>query len=355
MATVSQHPLRRSARLPPEDTDAGITRPHLSRLTRDVGDDSLSDKKPVIDRQERTVVVHKVSPKDSLPGVSLRYGIPLAELRQINQLWASDPIHLRDVLYIPVDKVTRTLSSPDPLQHSDSCANALEDGPSISRLDLPPSATIQRIPSSQLSFFPPSPPAHRRRQRRRSLTDSQIPRSQPATLSRSHTRNHSHHSTSLSSLLTALPTAASTRNSIVPRLSFDSISSSFDDRSRSQSDNEENHELEEVVSRDYPTEAKVPRNDVYDPRPSASIPRHRAHRILPLSPPSSYIPSSPPLSVIRTVQMEPSPTMQIPKRMNSTLIHDQEGKTESLISRSKVYASAHDFMETDAMNKRLLR
>ncbi|KAM6502105.1 hypothetical protein JOM56_002082 [Amanita muscaria] len=340
------HPLRRSARHPPEDTDAGITRPYLSRLTRDVGDDSLSDKRPVIDRQERIVVVHKVSPKDSLPGVSLRYGIPLAELRQINQLWASDPIHLRDVLYIPVDKVTRTLSSPDPLQH--------EGGPSISRLDLPPSATIQRIPSSQLSFFPPSPPAHRRRQRRRSLTDSQIPRSQPATLSRSHTRNHSHHSTSLSSLLTALPTAASTRNSIVPRLSFDSISSSFDDRSRSQSDNEENHELEEVVSRDYPTVAKVPRTDVYDPRPSASIPRHRARRILPLSPPSSYIPSAP-LSVIRTVQMEPSPTMQIPKKMNSTLIHDQEGKTESLISRSKVYASAHNLMETDAMNKRLLR
>ena len=36
--------------------------------------------------------------------MALRYGISLAELRRVNHLWASDSIHLRKVLYIPLEK-----------------------------------------------------------------------------------------------------------------------------------------------------------------------------------------------------------------------------------------------------------
>lgn len=38
------------------------------------------------------------------------------------------------------------------------------------------------------------------------------------------------------------------------------------------------------------------------------------HRVRVSSPPTSYIPPSSSLSVVRTVQLEPSPIMQIPKR-----------------------------------------
>lgn len=44
----------------------------------------------------------QVSRSDSLPGIALKYGISLADLRKANQLWASDPVQLRQVLYIPI-------------------------------------------------------------------------------------------------------------------------------------------------------------------------------------------------------------------------------------------------------------
>ncbi|KZV66654.1 carbohydrate-binding module family 50 protein [Peniophora sp. CONT] len=57
-------------------------------------------------RQEgqRAVLVHQVAPTDSLPGVALKYGITLSDLRKANQLWAHDSIHLRSTLLIPLDQ-----------------------------------------------------------------------------------------------------------------------------------------------------------------------------------------------------------------------------------------------------------
>ena len=106
--------------------------------------------------------------KDSLAGVSLKYGIALPELRRANQLWTSDSIHIRKVLYIPVDKTRQAIyvrealidSTPRPDRQSPSHAQH-----SSSRRDSPPPAeanlpdigklTIRRIPASQLSYFPP--------------------------------------------------------------------------------------------------------------------------------------------------------------------------------------------------------
>ena len=44
----------------------------------------------------------QVTRTDSVAGVSLRYGVSLADLRRANRLLASDTIHLRKELYIPL-------------------------------------------------------------------------------------------------------------------------------------------------------------------------------------------------------------------------------------------------------------
>ncbi|KAG9309222.1 hypothetical protein JVU11DRAFT_10701 [Chiua virens] len=46
-------------------------------------------------------ITHSVGPTDSFAGVALRYGVSIAALRRANQLWPSDPIHLRTELLIP--------------------------------------------------------------------------------------------------------------------------------------------------------------------------------------------------------------------------------------------------------------
>ncbi|KAG2065084.1 hypothetical protein BDR04DRAFT_190312 [Suillus decipiens] len=50
-------------------------------------------------------ILHTVSPGDSLVAIALRYGVSLAALRHANQLWPSDPVHLRTQLIIPRHRV----------------------------------------------------------------------------------------------------------------------------------------------------------------------------------------------------------------------------------------------------------
>ncbi|KAL7284437.1 hypothetical protein ACG7TL_001727 [Trametes sanguinea] len=112
-----------------------------------------------------------VQPTDSLPGVSLKYGISLAELRRANQLWPSDPIHLRETLYIPVDKArnVRHLRSIE-LRNTEDTANqasihsndvdVVVRNDHVSSQSTPSHAqeqqyTLRRVPASQLAFFPP--------------------------------------------------------------------------------------------------------------------------------------------------------------------------------------------------------
>ena len=99
----------------------------------------------------------------------MKYGIALPELRRANQLWTSDSIHLRKVLYIPVDKTRQAIhlrealidknarsddqSSPDPAPTLPDQTTSVEASlPDIGKL------TIRRVPASQLSYFPP--PTH---------------------------------------------------------------------------------------------------------------------------------------------------------------------------------------------------
>ena len=80
-------------------------------------------------------------------------------------MWASDPIHLRKVLYIPVDKALKAkhlvLEHLETTSASSSEAQLVDtsvSGENERRVSSPPRATpltIRRVPAAQLSFFPP--------------------------------------------------------------------------------------------------------------------------------------------------------------------------------------------------------
>ncbi|KAM0748437.1 hypothetical protein T439DRAFT_358331 [Meredithblackwellia eburnea MCA 4105] len=53
--------------------------------------------------KEREVIVHQVSKTDTIASISLQYGITPQALRTSNRLWATDSVHLRKTLHIPLD------------------------------------------------------------------------------------------------------------------------------------------------------------------------------------------------------------------------------------------------------------
>lgn len=347
-----------------------MTRPHLSRIVNTgtlvdapaLDADQVSITSSPTTEAEKDVLIHEVTSKESLAGVSLKYGIPLPALRKANHLWPSDSIHLRKVLYIPIEHATRAqefINEPSLISLS---SESEDDGghDTSSETSIPvQSSAIHRIPASQLSFFPPSSTASK------SGSDSvdNSPetsghRSYPNHLrpSASNGRYGSPANNSLTSILTALPLAASTRDEIITRLSFDSVSSSYSDRSRVNSDDEGGHELNEVAERKH----KHAQEDdtVTSASPSMSTPRvsHQT-TVIPLisrttsqppsslrqlqhnrpmlstSPPSSYVPHSH-NPYVRTVQLEPSPGMQLPALRGSAVGHSLGQATKLPIVRS---------------------
>lgn len=91
----------------------------------------------------------------------------MADLRKANQLWTSDPIHLRKVLYIPLDRshkakelvLSQLESSASGMSSLDSDGLAPLSSHSEERTSTISSSsplTIRRVPVSQLSYFPPS-------------------------------------------------------------------------------------------------------------------------------------------------------------------------------------------------------
>lgn len=263
-----------------------------------------------------------------MAGVSLKYGIPLADLRRANHLWASDSIHLRARLYIPIDKATRleptTCDNLISIAYDrDSCemTSSNDVGPREAHpaIAVRPSGveTIGRVPVSQMAFFPPP-----------SATKCPMTRSSqqhlPTSKATHYTPYVSHPTNPFMSLLTSLPIAASTRDTIIARLSFESASPSYSDR------DSDAHELDDVSNgstsdllSDDATLVTPKANDRFTPRAiyhthftaeqspnvSSTTLAHVAHARRLSTSPKSYIPPHP---EIRTVQMEPSPEMQIP-------------------------------------------
>ncbi|KAI0640468.1 hypothetical protein C8Q79DRAFT_1015249 [Trametes meyenii] len=264
------------------------TRPSMKRmLTR--GDEADAFRERVEDSvhtrsrshdKEMLVIVHEVQPTDSLAGVALKYGISLAELRRANQLWTSDTIHLRNALYIPVEKARHvrhlknaSLDGDAQPDHPDPPASG--PGPPPEE-DIPSreadNFTLRRVPASQLSYFPPpnqsSPPRPSRNIVSAQTLPSRRPSKGPArpsipvSFSRSHDAplqsvldvfSTSLHSTASQlrayaqaqgSLFTGFPAKQSA--SLASRLSLDSASATA---SSASEDLEWEHELDDIGAR----------------------------------------------------------------------------------------------------------
>lgn len=372
--TAGLHPLK-SALATQNDTvlyDLGVTRPHLSRIINErtlINDksseleDSLTIQTPLASDKEIEVIIHEVASKDSLAGVSLKYGISLANLRRANQLWATDSIHLRDVLYIPIEQALRAREFMPESQLIYLTNESQEPGASIHVLpnhispfteesvessSTNPLIPIRRMPSSQLTFFPPSSNKNLESNLNGHCQDAptHIHSDSHKSLPGSNSRYTSYPaSNSLTSILTALPIAASTRDELITRLSFDSVSSSFSDRSRTNSDEDIGHELDDVAkykSSHIRTTVCEDVDEMSMPTPKASqhplhsemLPKQQASRITSSSslPKNSYVRSLSSASSlrfyvsqaydsssVRTYQMEPSPDMQLPTFRSHTV------------------------------------
>jgi len=159
--------------------------------------------------------------------------------------------------------------------------------------------------------------------------------SSPASGSNVKSPSHARHSIppSLVSILTALPISASTRDDLIARLSFDSASSNVSERSRPSLGHSEGHELDVVIHR----EQTASQLSQITHRPKLE-PRNTQTRHLSTTPSTMYTPEIPDRTSIRTVQMEPSPIMQLPTlhSQKSRLppvngIHTQRHSQDSLI------------------------
>lgn len=251
------HPLRRSSTTKTARHDMGSTRPRLSRaLTPNTP--VLAHPNPPADKADshRTVLVHEVSPGDSLAGVALKYGISVAELRRANQLWASDSIHLRQVLYIPLDKarhasletVASLLAQRADGEEDAAAARADHADPRSSNLNR--TSAVRRIPTRSFSFFPPPSSSSSALAGGLHPRPSHVPPPPPppaattaSTLSRGPTLTSTLRATALSSLFSALPLNASTRDEILSRLSIDGVSNATTGTAASD---EAEHELTAV-------------------------------------------------------------------------------------------------------------
>ncbi|KAI0049942.1 carbohydrate-binding module family 50 protein [Auriscalpium vulgare] len=349
-APESVHPLRRSSSAKSWRSDAGNTRPHLSRMvsSRRSSSQSPEDTKfeddPAEQGGEKDVVIHEVARHDSLAGVALKYGIAIADLRRANSLWASDSIHLRNHLYIPVDKARHARRAlAQPLQESTITATPAAERASAPPDSAPTTYFVHKVPATRLSYFPPSssspqlpsftaPDSPIRTRTAPSspanLSDILSPDyfTPPATIaarpshttSSSNLRNHT-----LATIFSVLPIPASTREDIISRFSVESTSSSV-----TGSDDQE-HEMRTVPTTPKSRVKLSSPIPFLSPRKSTPNPKHA-------SPPSflSRTPSNgkgkgsrPPdvvehialgSSPIRTVQMEPAPVMRLPEQMVRT-------------------------------------
>ncbi|KAI9507476.1 hypothetical protein F5148DRAFT_1149727 [Russula earlei] len=303
--------------------DVGSTRPRLSQL--------LSASTPVISRPPGPF---DPPPPDraesrrttSLARVALKYGISVTELRRANQLWASDSIHLRQVLYIPLDKAHHA----DLGTMASLLAQNADGEDADSRVGVPSRSThLGRIPSASLSFFPPptsrpsTPPSEAR------FASRLQPRSHsPAAVGAPSSRGPNAPSgglraNALSSFFSILPINASTRDEIMSRLSMDSASNSTITGTPSD---EADHELTAVPK--VPSGKRIANASGSIPAPLATADSQRkstARTWLSDSSTTPYGYREPYLrdveqialasSPIHTTQMQPAAAMQLPESM----------------------------------------
>lgn len=92
-----------------------------SEVPQGGSDAIIHQVRPFSHRTARFNVQSQVGPNDSFAGVALRYGVSIAALRRANQLWSSDPIHLRTELFVPRGDILRY--GHKPMRRSNADAN----------------------------------------------------------------------------------------------------------------------------------------------------------------------------------------------------------------------------------------
>ncbi|EJD02633.1 uncharacterized protein FOMMEDRAFT_146536 [Fomitiporia mediterranea MF3/22] len=306
--------------------NGGITRPSLRRRLGSESDlheseQGSSEGDPNLFREQSTreaeimVVVHEVLKTDSMAGVALKYGIALPDLRKANHLWASDPIHLRKVLYIPLHLSSKKHLYYSADEHRKDERDETDNGEvpvDASSSSNSSSVVIQRIPASQLAFFPP--PSHPSP----SLQSEQMSYSPVRTPPR--IRTESPNSGALSSLLHSLPLPS--RDLFFPRLSTDSSeTSSTTNASESSSDIDQEHEMSVLG-----TTASSPRRR----KRTISGPRLRqnSHRTSSTSIETlrkgvkggAYDINLEPMVPLQTEQLKPSPQMELPRTLRQAAV-----------------------------------
>ncbi|KAG1863794.1 hypothetical protein F4604DRAFT_1783632 [Suillus subluteus] len=103
---LSSHPLRRSSVSSCTAKNVGGIQTTLSEDVSDChaaieASADTTNNLDALNQHDIDDILHTVSPHDSLVAIALRYGVSLSALRHANQLWPSDPIHLRTQLIIP--------------------------------------------------------------------------------------------------------------------------------------------------------------------------------------------------------------------------------------------------------------
>lgn len=154
---------------------------------------------------------------DSLQGVSLKYGISMADLRKANQMWPSDSIHLRKSLNVPVNKARKLKKL-----NADASMDVQRSGSSSSIASLEAIPDVRRVPASHLSFFPQGS-ASDISSVDAVVTNAQRPRISGPSNSGSSGHSHLFPSSNALSIFSTLPRAFPvSKDAIMSRLSLDS-------------------------------------------------------------------------------------------------------------------------------------
>ncbi|KAF1913251.1 hypothetical protein BDU57DRAFT_349214 [Ampelomyces quisqualis] len=96
----------------------------VGRIKRRNSDERLSASAPPCENDDRDalVYIHKVSPQDTLAGLSIKYNCDHAVLRKSNRMWPNDSVQTKKVIVLPVDACGvkgRPAHGPDPLPEED--------------------------------------------------------------------------------------------------------------------------------------------------------------------------------------------------------------------------------------------
>ncbi|KAF9360088.1 hypothetical protein BGX26_010525 [Mortierella sp. AD094] len=102
------------------------------------GDEDLGHGRTTAETTGKRVIIHQVTPTDTLAGIALYYGIQVPILKKSNKLWTNDSIHTRKYLYIPfeectvarqagvmVDENNQTVFLPQRIQHHSRSGSAI--------------------------------------------------------------------------------------------------------------------------------------------------------------------------------------------------------------------------------------